>query len=312
MKLKDCKRIKLPTTREEWLENRMKGIGGSDAGAIVGVNPWKSPYTLWCEKTGKITNDIDNEVMRQGRDLEQYVAERFCEETGKKVRRSGFSYQSKEHPFMLANVDRLVIGESAGLECKTTNMLNKTDYENGDVPPSYYAQCQHYMAVTGLKKWYIAVLALSKAFYWLEIERDEEYISNLIQYESDFWQSVKTNQPPEIDGSTSTKETLNLQYGKADEDSCVNLMGCEDAANILKDVKQKEKELKKLKTKYENEIKSVMGTGEKGLMDGYEFTWKNQIRNTLDSTKLKKERPDIYDQYLKTRELRIFKMKETR
>ena len=83
--MKPYNKIKLPETREEWLENRMKGIGGSDAGAIVGVNPWKSPYTLWCEKTGKITNDIDNEVMRQGRDLEQYVAERFCEETGKKV-----------------------------------------------------------------------------------------------------------------------------------------------------------------------------------------------------------------------------------
>ncbi len=62
-------KLKIPGTREEWLKDRNKGIGGSDAGSVLGLNPWKSAYTLWCEKTGKITNNEDNEAMRQGRDL---------------------------------------------------------------------------------------------------------------------------------------------------------------------------------------------------------------------------------------------------
>jgi len=173
---------KLPTTHEEWLEGRLKGIGGSDAGAILGLNEYKSAYTLWCEKTGRISNNIDNEAMRLGRDLEDYVAKRFEEATGKKVRRSGFSYQSKEYPFMLANVDRLIVGEDAGLECKTANMLTKTKYDKGDIPANYYAQCMHYMAVTGLSKWYIAILVMNKGFYFFEVLRDDEEINTLIRH----------------------------------------------------------------------------------------------------------------------------------
>ena len=192
--MKGCIKHKLPSTHDEWLNDRLKGIGGSDAGAVLGLNPYKSSYTLWAEKTGRISSYVpDNEAMRQGRDLEDYVAKRFEEETGKKVRRSGFSYQSQKYPFMLANVDRLVVGEDAGLECKTTSVLTKTKYDKGDIPASYYAQCMHYMAVTGASKWYIAVLILNKGFYWYSIERNEEEIQNLIAAESDFWEMVVNN-----------------------------------------------------------------------------------------------------------------------
>ncbi len=161
----------------------MKGIGGSDAGVILGVNPWKSPYALWAEKTGLADLSIkdnepmrqvilgvnpwkspyalwaektgladlsikDNEPMRQGRDLEDYVARRFCEKEGKQVRRSGYSYQHPDHPWMRANVDRLLIGEQAGLECKTTSPVAAEDLKNGIVNESYILQCVHYLAVT--------------------------------------------------------------------------------------------------------------------------------------------------------------------
>ena len=69
-------------TREEWLKLRRTGIGGSDAGAICGLNPYSSPMTVYRDKTGDYLEDEDNESMRQGRDLEDYVARRFCEETG--------------------------------------------------------------------------------------------------------------------------------------------------------------------------------------------------------------------------------------
>lgn len=102
----------LNLTHEEWLSYRKSGIGGSDAGAICGLNPYASPMSVYHDKTREETEDFDNEAMRQGRDLEDYVARRFMEETGKKVRRSNAMYQHEVYSFMLANVDRLIVGES--------------------------------------------------------------------------------------------------------------------------------------------------------------------------------------------------------
>ena len=106
-------------SREEWLRLRKSGIGGSDAGSVCGQNPYASPMSVFRDKVSEGVEAEDNESMRQGRDLESYVARRFMEATGLKVRRSNQMYRSQEHPFMIADVDRIVVGENAGLECKT-------------------------------------------------------------------------------------------------------------------------------------------------------------------------------------------------
>ena len=108
----------------EWLRLRKAGIGGSDAGAICGVNPYSSAMKVFHDKTSEEVEEQDNEAVRIGHDLEDYVAQRFMEATGLKVRKSNFMYRSKEHPFMIADVDRLVVGEDAGLECKTALPLH--------------------------------------------------------------------------------------------------------------------------------------------------------------------------------------------
>ena len=107
--------------REEWLQLRKTGFGGAAAGAVCGLTPYAGPMSVYRDKTSDVVEDRDNEAMRQGRDLEDYVARRFAEETGLKVRRSRKMYRSRVYPFMLADVDRLVVGEDAGLECKTAN-----------------------------------------------------------------------------------------------------------------------------------------------------------------------------------------------
>ena len=145
----------LDMPREEWLELRKKGIGGSDSAAIVGLDRYRSPFDVYADKLGLKPEIPDNEAMRQGRDLEQYVAERFMEATGKKVRRRNAMLQHPEYPFMIADIDRWVVGENAGLECKTTSALNRAKFNQGEYPPSYYVQCVHYMAVTGAERWYL-------------------------------------------------------------------------------------------------------------------------------------------------------------
>ena len=102
--------------RAKWLEDRRKSIGGSDAAAIIRLNPYATPYMVWADKTGRLPEQEDNEAMRQGRDLEDYVASRWMEKTGKKVRKRNGIIRNPKYPFAHANIDRWVIGENAGLE----------------------------------------------------------------------------------------------------------------------------------------------------------------------------------------------------
>ncbi len=290
--------IPVSKIHEEWLGERRKGIGGSDAGAILGLNPYKSAYTLWAEKIGMIPDSVpDNEAMRLGRDMEQYVATRFTEATGKKVRRCGYSFESTENPFMRANVDRFLASENAGLECKTSNALTHTDYEGGDIPPSYYAQCYHYMAVTGAAAWYIAILVMGKGFYWHKIERDEAEIEALISAEKDFWQLVQDRKPPALDGSDSTKESLMWRDEPLEPEDVVRDM--EDLADLLEKrakLDTEEKALKELKAICDNQIRDAMGAYTKGKYENYSVTYKPRVTVTVNKRKLEQEFPEAWEE----------------
>ena len=161
----------------EWLGLRKRGIGGSDAGAVCGLNPYSSPMKVFRDKTGQCTEETDNEAIRQGHDLEDYVAQRFTEATGKKVRRSNFMYCHEKYPFMIGDVDRLVVGEDAGLECKTANAYNADKWKDGKIPLHYVIQCYHYMAVTGKKTWYIAAVILGTDFVYRKLAGFDEKLS---------------------------------------------------------------------------------------------------------------------------------------
>ena len=170
-----------------WLRLRKSGIGGSDAGAICGVNPFSNAMKVFKDKTSEEIEEQDNEAIRIGHDLEDYVAQRFTEATGLKVRKSNFMYRSTEHPFMIADVDRLVVGEDAGLECKTASAYNADKWADGDIPLHYVMQCYHYMAVTGKKVWYIAAVILGMEFTYRRLEWDDELIGRLISIGDNFW-----------------------------------------------------------------------------------------------------------------------------
>ena len=145
----------LRMSKEDWTAARRESIGGSDAAAVLGLNPWKGPFALWAAKTGAVEpEDISTkEAVRLGTYLEEYVAQRFAEETGKRVRRENAILRNTAYPWAHANVDRMIIGEKAGLECKTTSELNMKRFRGGEYPVTYYCQCMHYMAVTRFPKW---------------------------------------------------------------------------------------------------------------------------------------------------------------
>ena len=130
----------LNLSKEDWLRYRKCGITGTDAGAILGLNPYRSAFQVYHDKISDTIENMDNEAMRQGRDLEDYVAQRFSEETGFKVRRANAIYQSEEHSLLLADFDRLIVGQKAGLECKTVSPFSADKWADGKIPAHYMAQ----------------------------------------------------------------------------------------------------------------------------------------------------------------------------
>lgn len=302
----------LDMSREEWLKARRNGIGGSDAAAILGLDRYKSPFDVYSEKLGLKSEEPDNEAMRQGRDFEDYVASRFCEETGKKVRRRNAILIHPKYAFMSANIDRWVVGENAGLECKTTSVLNRAKFSQGEFPPNYYVQCMHYMAVTGADRWYLAVLVLNKSFHVFTIERDEAEIKALIAAEKNFWENhVLKHIPPAPDGSESTSNVIKQLFPEARERSEVALYGYEQKIERYLELDANIRDLTQQRDALKQELQLVLADAEIGRAQGYIVEWKNQVRQTLDTARLKKEQAELYENYLKPAQtVRIFYVKE--
>lgn len=298
-------------THDEWLEYRRMSLGGSDASSIIGLNAWSSPYTVWADKLGKLPPKEDSEPMRLGRDLEEYVAKRFTEATGKKVRRENSILYNIQYPFAHANVDRMVVGEDAGLECKTTSVLNMKNFKNGSFPDTYYVQCVHYMMVTGCKKWYLAVLVLGKEFLWFEIERDEEEIQALAKSEEEFWKLVVSKTPPAVDGTDSTSKTINAIFPKSISEDAVNLFAYESDLVKYMALSSQIKALKEQQDEVANKIKSFMNEAGKGESDHFRVSWTSSDRSTFDAKKFASDHKDMdLSNYYKTTSTRTFRVNE--
>lgn len=299
----------LDLSREDWLLYRKQGIGGSDAGAICGLNPYRTVIQVYQDKISDVSEDIDNEAMRQGREFEDYVARRFMEATGKKVRRANAMFRSDEHPFMLADVDRMIIGENAGLECKTASPYMADKWKDGKIPLSYEIQCHHYMAVCGVDAWYIAVLIYGREFKYYKIERDEELIADLIRVEKDFWENNVLKQTmPSPDGS-KVADSVIAEYYKDSVEEAIQLTGFDEKLRRRQELVEVMERMEIEKKQIEQEVKMYMGNAEVAENERYRVSWKSVSSNRLDEKRLKKEMPEIYEQYKRLSISRRFSIK---
>lgn len=286
--------------RQTWLEARRKGIGGSDVAVIFGLSKYKSPIGLWLDKTGQVEPDEAGEAAYWGTTLEEIVAAEFTVRTGLKVRRRNAILQHPEHPFMLANVDRLIVGQKAGLECKTASEYLKDQWEDDNVPDAYYLQCHHYMAVTGYPVWYIAVLIGGNKFKWARIERNEEVIRKIIEGESEFWKYVETMTMPPADGSPACADALNNIYPESDGSEVALSSEADILIRAYELAEQDEKEAKARKDLAKNQLCEMLGQAEKGRCGKRLVVWSTvKGRTTIDSKTLKSKYPDIYSQVAK-------------
>ena len=296
--------------REKWLELRKQGIGGSDAGAVCGVNPYSSPMKVFQDKTGDETEEIDNEAVRQGNDLEDYVAQRFMEAAGKKVRRSNVMYCNEEYPFMIADVDRLVIGEDAGLECKTVSAYNEDKWKNGEIPLHYILQCYHYMAVTGKKVWYLAAVILGREFICKKLVWDDELIGSLIEAEKSFWHNnIVPRIMPEPDGSEVCDAVLGQYFHTTRKESEIALEGFDEKLGRREKILAQIEKLKEEKRKIEQEVKLFMQDNERASSEKYRVLWSSVDTTRFDTKQFKKDRPELYKDYAQTSSSRRFQVK---
>lgn len=310
-------------TREEWLAERRKSLGGSDIGSALGLCKWRSPYAVWAEKTGLTPEEPDNEAMRQGRDLEEYVAERFSELTGKKVRRVNAILRNDDFPHLHANIDRDIVGEDAGLECKTASALNTSRFRGAEFPTAYYTQCVTYLAVTGYRRWYLAVLILGREFkvYQVTTVPDDEvpewcagsvYVGaeefdSLKAFAAQFWQYVSSLTPPPVDGSASTAETIETIFAESDDEADeIDLAAVADKLTARAELKERKERIEAEITEVENAIKAFMETAPRGVLVGANtvttVTWKTQKSRSFDAKAFAKDHPgmDLTPYYTKS------------
>lgn len=296
-------------SHEEWLEARKQGIGGSDAGAIMGVHPYKGMFGVWADKKGYGEAVEDNEAMRQGRDLEDYVARRFSEKTGLAVRREYGMMRSKVHPFMQANIDRRIKGQRAGLECKTSRDIYMKRYRGNDFPDEYYCQCLHYLKVTGWDVWYLAVLVYGTAVRVFKISRGprveekgvdayrdfvQDDINALFGAEVRFWGTyMDSNRMPPPDDLPATGRVLDGMW-RDEAGGSMDATVTQDATiDELIALRAEKRALEKRIAGIENQLKAEMeevtelrGTG--GLV-----TWKPQTQKRISEKRLKELYPAV-------------------
>lgn len=295
-------------SRSEWLAERRKSIGGSEIGAVLGLNSYAGPFSVWANKTGRLPDAEPTEAMIQGTAFEGYVAQRFSERSGLRVERVNYLLRNTEYPHLHANIGRRIVGERAGLECKTASALNTSRFTGGEFPAIYYCQCVAYLAVTGLPRWYLAVLILGRDFkiFQLTTERDAEvpawcessvYVgpeefSAIRDAAADFWRYVETDTEPPADGIAATGEALAALYPESNGES-VDLFGCEDLFRRYMEARSQLQEAERAVDEYGNQIKQRLGEYEAGSCGKYAATWKTQSRRSFDVRALQAEHPEI-------------------
>jgi putative phage-type endonuclease len=206
--------------REDWLNARRCGIGGSDVAAILGLSPWKSAVDVYLDKTGQTPHSEENEAMYWGTRLEDVVADEYRIRTSRNVQRIKTMIAHHDRTWQMANLDRVIVtpgsrarwdgsrvkGADGILECKTTSAFNANDWAGeGELPVYYTTQVMHYMDVTSLPFADVAVLIGGNHYERRTVEYDAEVAREIRERCAEFWfKHVIENIPPEPKNGAET------------------------------------------------------------------------------------------------------------
>ncbi|MCA0980206.1 YqaJ viral recombinase family protein [Exiguobacterium aestuarii] len=304
-------------SREEWLELRRNGIGGSDIAGILGLNKYKSPMGVYLDKVGESPHeDETSEAAYWGNMLEEVVAQEFGTRTGLEVGNDTRMLSHPDYPFLIANLDRVVVGKPEIIECKTSSAYRAKEWEGEQVPMEYLIQVMHYLAVTGYERAHIAVLIGGQRFVHKTVERDNELIELMIDAASNFWNNhVLTKVPPPFDGSNASVTLIGAMFPQAENESETELP--DEAEALIEQYREATERMDAAKTDKldaENKLKALIGNAEIGIGRNHIVEWKNvKARETVDARQLLIDHPDIVEKYRKVgNPTRRFSIKEVK
>lgn len=310
----------MPFTPEQ-LEERKKGIGGSEAASIFG-HGFLSALELYFRKRGQINDDAEqDEAMYWGILLEEPIADAWAQRKGVKIRRVPVMQWSKDYPWMFVSVDRHIMGDPAGpglLEVKNFNAWRGKELDEKDldtVPLGVRIQAMHGLAVKGWAWAEIAILVGGNRLLSWRMERDEDAVQMLIEHERLFMEQVKAGIPPQPNHQAADVLAGVYRDGGGESitvsDQRVLQIG-RDTLHFQALTKEYEKELDQRK----NAVRLYMGNAELCTMPGVgEFSWKRTKDKTVtefNEDKFKADQPALYKQYCEKRTKaghRTFRMK---
>jgi putative phage-type endonuclease len=281
---------------------RRSYLGASEVAAAVGVNPWRNPLDVYLEKTGQAepADLSDNDAVLFGTLLEDVVAQEFARRQGVKVQRQAAEVVHPRYPWLKGHIDRRIVGQRAGLECKTAGVRMAKEFgEEGTdfVPAHYLVQCAAYLAITGWDEWHLAVLIGGQEFRMYRVPRDEDLIATLEEQAAAFWARVVTQSPPDPNSLAAAKLRWPRDYGASIQatpeiaESVARLL--EHRAAIKYAQEQADQEEFGIKT-FMGDNAILLGPDGKPLA-----TWKNnKPSKKFDAKRFQLDEPEIYETYL--------------
>lgn len=301
--------IHRPKSREAWLELRKGGIGSSDVGTILGLNPYETPYQLWRKKKGLDAPTPENFAMRAGHYLEDAVSLFYQDETGNEIIKSSsgdWLIVNNERPFLRVSPDRTCWKRGMArkhdnkgiVECKTT----QKEIDGDSLPQHWFCQLQYQLGVAELNWGAIAWLTAGREFGYRDLTFDKDFYDWMIEEVTRFWVDCiqGNNEPLAINVEDVILKSPRHITGKmlnADEQIIAELAE-------LKEVREELAALDQRKKTIEETIKMTMGDAEALVLpntDNVLCTWKaGKDRTKFDEKRFAQEHPDIYTQYTKT------------
>lgn len=257
--------------RARWLEERRRGLGGSDAPAILGLSPFATPYSVAAQKLGLEAEDAETELQRWGRFVERPMIDAFVEETGWPAALSGDLFRSAEIDWMQVTLDGTVerAGETGGVECKL-KIYHAREWEVSGVPEHVVAQCQHAMKVMDFRFMVVLVLLDGYRLRWKVVERDETLIQRLVAEEQDFWRRLADGRPIPVRGPGEVNARALKALYPEDEGTIVDLAGAEWIARVdaWREASDQENRWKRLKEERRDEIVAAMARATFARLEG--------------------------------------------
>ena len=302
----------------QWLTERRKGIGGTDTVVLMGAGTYQdeTPYFVWLKKVEGY-NIPDNPAMERGRMMEPLVVDKYQQESGNTLMETGL-WVHKDHPEIIGSPDRLVVDEEGrpvgGFEAKTT--LSRTARTWDGLPARFEWQARHYMALMDVDWWDVGALVIDtwEMHYW-RVERDEAKERALIAAGTEFWRTyVEPRIPPEP-GEIMSPVEVATRYRVASQNA-VDLDAFspegERVAALLAERSELAATVKEAKSRQEEvdtALKAAAGESEEVLLDGVRaYSWRPQERASLDVKRLRKDHPELADEYTRQSEFRALRV----